>query len=308
MHSESERLGRIKDNLIRRALIFDLTRKFFKDRGYLEVDTPIRCSAIAPEEFIFPEKSGDWFLAASPELHMKRLLAASYDKIFQISRCFRKGERGKLHNPEFTMIEWYAAGSDYMGVMQETQELVYYIAQNLKTGPKLHYQGKDIDISVPWPKMTVRNALKKYAGWDPVSDFDGERFDDDVTFKVIPNVAETKPCILYDYPRQVASLARLKRNNHAVAERAECFIGGLELANAYSELIDAEEQRKRFSEDIKKIKETQNRVMPMPEMFIDAVKDMKPTGGIALGMDRLVMLFCDAASIDEVLAFPSETA
>ena len=308
MLEDTERLSRIKSNLERRALIFDLTRRFFKERGYLEVDTPTRVPAVAPERFIEPEDSNGWFLAASPELHMKRLLAAGYEKIFQISHCFRRGERGRLHNPEFSMIEWYAVGSDYLAMMDETADLVSFIAKELKIGDVLNYQGNCIDVSSPWPKMTIQDVMKSQAGWDPIEAFDEERFDDDITLKVIPSIGNDRPLVLYDYPRAAASLARINPRNEKVAERAECFIAGLELANAYSELIDPDEQRSRFLKDIEIIKETEGRDLPVPEKFLAAVGDMKPTGGIALGMDRLVMLFCDAASIDEVVAFPSDLA
>src|SRR4030043_1897366 len=118
---EQNRLARIFPNLRRRALIYDFIRAFFKERDFLEVETPIRAPAIAPEEFITPFKSEDWFLAASPELHMKRLLAAGYERIFQFSRCFRKGERGRVHNPEFTMLEWYRSGADYRHMLRDTE-------------------------------------------------------------------------------------------------------------------------------------------------------------------------------------------
>ncbi len=308
MFEETERLCRIKSNLERRALIFDLTRRFFKERGYLEVDTPTRVPTVAPERFIQPEESNGWFLAASPELHMKRLLAAGYEKIFQISHCFRRGERGRLHNPEFSMIEWYAVGSNYLMMMDETADLVAFIAKELKIGDVLNYQGNRIDVSSPWPKMTIQDVMKMHAGWDPVETFDEERFDDDITLKVIPSIGNDRPLVLFDYPRQAASLARINPLNEKVAERAECFIVGLELANAYSELIDPAEQKSRFLKDIEIIKETEGRDLPVPKRFLDAVGSMRPTGGIALGMDRLVMLFCDAASIDEVMTFPTDLA
>ena len=206
------------------------------------------------------------------------------------------------------MIEWYAVGSDYLTIMEETSELVAYIAKDMKIGDVLHYQGNCIDLSLPWRRMTIQDAVKKFAGWDPVEDFDDERFDDDITLKVIPSIGKEKPCILYDYPREAASLARINPSNEKVAERAECFVAGLELANAYSELIDPAEQRNRFLKDIEIIREAEGRELPVPEKFLNAVGDMKPTGGIALGMDRLVMLFCDAASIEEVVAFPSDLA
>ena len=176
------------------------------------------------------------------------------------------------------MIEWYAVGSDYLEIMDETAELVSYIAKGLKLGGVLNYQGNRIDISAPWPKMTIQDVMKMHAGWDPVEAFDEERFDDDITLKVIPNISKDRPFVLFDYPRPAASLARINSNNEKVAERAECFIAGLELANAYSELIDPAEQKARFLKDIDIIKATEGRDLPIPERFLDAVGDMRPTG------------------------------
>jgi lysyl-tRNA synthetase class 2 len=305
---ETNRLARRRPNLERRALIFKHIRDFFNEQGFLEVDTPIRAPAIAPETFIIPFQSEDWFLAASPELHMKRLLAAGYDKIFQFSHCFRKGERGRWHNPEFIMLEWYRRGVDYRKIIEDTEKLVTTVARKLGFRKTVKYQGQEIDISLPWPRVSVSEAYLKSAGWDPAVANDPERFDIDFIEKVLPGFAKDRPTVLLDYPAAQASLARLKLGNPRVAERAEVFIGGLELANAYSELADAAEQTKRFREAIEQIKKERGQTMPMPEEFLEAVKSLPECGGIALGIDRLVMLFCDADKIDDVMAFTEETA
>jgi lysyl-tRNA synthetase class 2 len=305
---EQSRLARLRPNLERRALIYESIRAFFKERGFLEVETPVRAPAIAPEPFIVPFQSEDWYLAASPELHMKRLLAAGYEKLFQFSHCFRKGERGRWHNPEFTMLEWYRAGADYLGIIQDTEQLIVSIAKKLGHKNTIHYRGKKIDISFPWPRVTVRDAYVKSAGWDPVAVHDPARFDKDFIDKVLPAFYPDRPTVLLDYPAPQASLARLKPGNPLVAERTEVFIGGLELSNAYSELIDAREQDKRFKEAIEEIRRERGQEMPLPDSFLKAVARLPACGGIALGIDRLVMLFCDAASIDDVMAFTSDTA
>ena len=147
-----------------------------------------------------------------------------------------------------------------------------------------------------------------HAGWDPTVSHEPQRFDDDLLFKVLPALPQDRPVILADYPATMASLSRRKPDNHNVAERAEVFICGLELANAFTELTDVAEQRRRFEEEIVQIRQTQKREAEMPEQFLRALPDMPPSGGIALGMDRLVMLFCDAASIDEVMPFTTDTA
>jgi lysyl-tRNA synthetase class 2 len=239
---------------------------------------------------------------------MKRLLAAGYDKIYQFSRCFRKGERGKYHNPEFTLLEWYRKGVNYEQMMTDTEQLITTIASGLGHGNSLRYLDNTIDLSLPWERLTVSEAFQKLAGWDPTSDPDVRRFDEDTVLKVIPNLNPHRPTFLVDYPAPMASLARLKPNNPRVAERVELFIGGLELANAYSELINQKEQEIRFRKEIEQIKQEQCRIAPMPEKFLRAVPNLPECAGIALGMDRLVMLFCNANSIDEVIPFTVDEA
>jgi lysyl-tRNA synthetase class 2 len=307
--AEPDRLARLKANLERRALIHEHIRAFFKDRDFLEVETPVRAPAIAPEEFITPFHSEEWLLAASPELHMKRLLSAGYERIYQFSHCFRKGERGRWHNPEFILLEWYRAGAGYTEIIEDIEHLISSTAAALGLkNSQIGYQGQKIDIALPWPRVTVREAFINAAGWDPVAEPDSLRFDTDFVLKVLPAFSPHLPTVLIDYPAPMAALARLKPGNPLIAERAEVFIGGLELANAYSELTDAKEQAKRFRETIEKIKKERGEEMPLPQKFLDAVPRLPPCGGVALGVDRLVMLFCNASSIDEVMAFTTDEA
>jgi lysyl-tRNA synthetase class 2 len=308
VEDEPERLTRLGPNLQRRALIYGYIRNFFKEQDFLEVETPIRAPAIAPEPFITPFESEDWFLSTSPELHMKRLLAAGYNRIFQFSHCFRKGERGRWHNPEFIMLEWYRTGADYSKIIQDIEQLILTIAGKLGLKNIIKYRGQDIDISLPWPRVTVRDAFLHAAGWDPVAELDFLRFDTDFVTKVLPSFTPNRPTVLMDYPAAMASLARLKPDDAGVAERAEVFLGGLELANVYSELKDAREQEKRFLEAIEQIQNEQGQQRAMPRQFIEAVAHLPECGGGALGIDRLVMLLCDADSIDEVVAFTVDTA
>ena len=305
--NEDTRLHNLKSNLERRAVIYQIIRNFFRGLDFLEVETPARVPVIAPELYITPNTSEDWFLITSPELHMKRLLAAGYTKLFQICRCFRKGERGRWHNPEFTMLEWYRTGTGYLQMIDDTEQLILILARKLGLGSRIKYQGQDVDLTCPWLKMTIRDAFQRYAGWDPVVDPDPLRFDTDLCYKVIPAFAVNRPTIIMDYPTLMASLARLKPENPQVAERAEVFIGGLEIANAYSELIDPVEQEKRFRLETKQIEKEHGRKMILPEKFLKAMQSMPECGGIALGVDRLVMLLCDAGSIDEVMPFTVDT-
>ena len=305
---ESLRLSRIKANLECRALIYDLIRAYFRSEGFLEVETPLLVPTVAPEKYITPFTVNGWFLSTSPEMHMKRLLAAGYSKIFQICHCFRKNERGQLHNPEFTMLEWYRVGADYMGIIQDTERLICAVANKLCSGSTIFYQGKKIDLTPPWPRLKVRDAFLRSAGWDPFTRLDEERFDVDLIEKVIPSFVPNRPTVLLDYPVAMASLARLRPGSPPVAERAEVFIGGLELANAYSELNDAAEQEKRFKQEIEALKREGKHSVTLPQRFLEALPRLPGCGGIALGVDRLVMLFCDAISIDEIIAFPWDVA
>jgi lysyl-tRNA synthetase class 2 len=307
LENDHERLLCIKPNLQRRALIYQHTRAFFWEQGFLEIETPIRVPAVAPEQHIMPFKSEDWFLSTSPELHMKRLLASGYDRIFQISRCFRSGERGRQHNPEFTLLEWYRAGADYKQMVYDTEQLVLTVASRLGLDHVVRYRDQEIDLTAPWPGTTVHDAFLCAAGWDPVAEPDFLRFDTDLVTKVVPDFAPGQPTVLLDYPAPMASLARLKPGQPTVAERAEVFIGGMELANAYSELVNAKEQETRFQAEVDQIEREHGQKMPLPRRFLDALECLPECGGIALGMDRLVMLFCNADSIDQVVTFTMDT-
>jgi elongation factor P--(R)-beta-lysine ligase len=220
---EESRLKKIKEKLECRADILNGIRAFFCRQGFIEIETPMRVPAIAPEQFINPFLSEEWFLSTSPELQMKRLLAAGYEKIFQICHCFRKNESGRYHNPEFTMLEWYRAGVDYRQIIDDTERLVLDLAFSKGNSPILSYQGRKIDLTLPWKEITVRDAYLRWAGWDPVKDFNGLRFDDDMAGKIIPAFPVDRPIVILDYPAECASLARLKpgtRGNGQAAERA----------------------------------------------------------------------------------------
>lgn len=242
---------------------------------------------------------------------MKRLLAGGVPAIFQIGPCFRRGERGGRHHPEFAMLEWYRAGSDYLGILEDTMALIKHWAASLPdrtdpSGPRLVYQNQPIDLGAPWFRISVRDAFLRWAEWDPVASWDEDRFNLDLVEKVEPALPRNVPAVLMDYPAPAAALARRKPGDPSVAERWELYIGGLELANAYSELTDPQEQRLRF-EDAARIRRARGReVYPIDEDFLAALARMPPSGGIALGFDRIVMLFADAASIDEVVAFPPD--
>ncbi len=289
-----------------RARIINEIRRFFIGRNYIEVETPLRIPAPAPESHIDAVPSGKWFLHTSPELCMKRLLSAGFDRIFQICRCWRDGERGSQHLPEFTMLEWYCAGSDYMDLMDECEDLLAAIARETAGKDAIEFRGLLIDLSGPWEKITVREAFRRYAQISMEEALESDRFDEIMVTDIEPRLGVSKPAFICDYPAERGALARLKKDDPAVAERFELYIGGLELANAFTELVDADEQRQRFHIEEKFRRSLGKSPYPMPEKFLAELSGMPPSAGIALGVDRLVMLLNDASRIDEVVAFTTE--
>ncbi len=268
-----------------RARVLRQIRAFFDARGFTEVETPVRIPAPAPEPHIDCPPSGDWFLRASPELQMKKLLAAGMERIYQIGPCFRAGEKGRRHSPEFTMLEWYRANADYSDIARDAEELVAEV---------LRPRG-----SAALPRVTVREAYRRWAGWDPVEAWDQDRFDFDMATKIEPNLPKG-PLFLMDYPAPAASLARLKADDPRVAERWELYVDGLELANAFTELTDPVEQRRRFESARAERRALGEADYPLDEEFLDALGRMPPSGGVALGVDRLVMLACGVQDIVEI--------
>jgi elongation factor P--(R)-beta-lysine ligase len=292
--------------LRQRARFIQALRSFFVERGYLEVDTPIRVPAPAPEAYIVPEPSGDWFLQTSPELCMKRLLAAGAGRIFQICKCFRRAERGSLHLPEFTILEWYRAGIDYRELMAECEELFLVLALELTGGDRLETAAGAVSLAPPWERLTVAEAFARHAPLSAAEALARDRFDELLVTHVEPRLGRGKPTFLHDYPAALGALARLRPDDPAVAERFEIYVAGLELANGFSELTDPAEQRQRFAAERRRIEADGRRPGPLPEKFLAALGDMPAAAGIALGVDRLAMLLAGADTIDQVVAFTPE--
>jgi lysyl-tRNA synthetase class 2 len=300
------RLSRRKRALEQRARIVQAIRLFFIDRGFLEVETPHRIPAPAPESHIDAVSSGAWFLHPSPEICMKRLLAAGYGKIFQVSRCWREGERGRQHVPEFTLLEWYRTNDDYRALMEDCEMLIQSLASTLGLGQSLIFQNQEIGLTAPWERISVRDAFRSYTNVTPEEALERDLFDERMVQAIEPLLGMKKPTFLCDYPAERGTLARLRKDDPTVAERFELYIGGLELANGFSELVDPEEQRKRFLLEQANRRSLGKPVYPMPEPFLDELEDMPPSAGIALGVDRLVMVLLNAATIDDVVAFTPE--
>jgi len=299
-------LARKSHTLHERAKLIQSIRLFFINHDFLEVETSLRIPSPAPEEHIEAIMSGDWFLQTSPELCMKRLLAAGYPRIFQISKCFRAAERGSKHLPEFTMLEWYAAGFDYHQLMAHCEALLIAAFKDTGHHQDIVWQNKKIKIASPWEKITVADAFIKYASVTLDEALMQDKFDEIMVENIEPRLGVERPTFIYDYPAKLAALAKVKTSDPMTAERFELYIGGLELANGFSELADSTEQRKRFEEALK-LRSAKNWARyEMPEKFLQSLDALPPCAGIALGIDRLAMILADTDKIDDVVAFTPE--
>ncbi len=328
-----------------RAKILAEIRGFFSSRGFLEVETPTLVALPGMEPHLDPfvtrlarhdGASFEGYLITSPEYAMKKLLGGGVERVFEIAKCFRNGEPWDgSHNPEFTMIEWYRANADYGAMMADTEEMCAAVATAVTGSPRIRFGGRVVDLTPPWPRLTVKDAMAEHAGIDldrAIDDPEWFRREaeakgcvvsaddtwDDVFFKIFLRDVEPKlgtsprdgsasirPLILHEYPRSMAALARLKPGDYRYAERFEAYCGGLELANAFSELNDAAEQRRRLEEERDLREKLGRHGYGIDEAFLEAVAQMPPSAGIALGVDRLVMLLTDAPTIRDVLFFPA---
>jgi len=295
------------DELRLRARMIKAVRRFFQERDFLEVETPILIPAPAPEAHIDAVAAGGWFLQTSPELCMKRLLAAGYERIYQICKCFREKERGERHLPEFTILEWYRTNADYLTLMRDCEELIASIASEFGVSGFASRQGKLVIVDRPWERITVGDAFVRYAGMTVSEALAKDCFEEVLTAAVEPRLGVDAPVFLCDYPRELSALARLKEGEPGIAERFELYIDGMEIANAFSELTDAGEQRRRFEEASRERGQKGSCVYPLPELFLESLPQMPPSAGIALGVDRLAMLFAGRGHIDDVVAFTPES-
>ena len=304
MSYNSNMLKHLQNNKARmrkRAGLLSAIRAYFDERDFIEVETPIVIKAPAPEEYIegIPVENG--FLRTSPELEMKKMLCDGYEKIYQIGSCFRKNEFGSRHRPEFTMLEWYETKINYLQLLEFTADLLRSSAQKTIGSTQIEYQGQAIDLSLAPQIITVRDAYKKYAGVDVDKIDDEEKFDEIMTSQVEPCLGLGQMTFLIDYPANRAALARLKPGKPEVAERWELYLAGMEIANAYGELTDPVEQRKRF-EEAQTIRAKNDFIpYPFPDDFFKALESGMPEcSGCALGVDRLAMIFTNSADIAEI--------
>jgi len=311
-----------------RSKIISAIRSFLDKQGYMEVETPVlqpHAGGALARPFVTHHHAldEDLYLRIALELHLKRLVVGGFDKVYEMGRVFRNEGISVKHNPEFTLLECYQAYSDYNDVMILVEEMLAHIAKEVLGNTKLTCNGETIDLSNPWQRLHLREAIKNYCGIDfedyPDSASLGSRMaemgmeidpskgrgrlvDELLSTFVEPKLIQ--PTFLLDYPLEMSPLAKKKRGNNRLVERFEGFVGGREIANAFTELNDPVEQRERFQQQLRE--QTADEEMEIAdEDFLEALEyGMPPTGGLGMGIDRLVMLFANQQSIREVILFP----
>ena len=279
------------------------TRAFFAERGFLEVTTPLRVPAPGVDFHVDAIAASGQYLITSPELEMKRLLVGGLPKIFQLARVARAEEQGPLHAPEFTMLEWYRAFSGLEDVLRDTEQLVRSVVRSLAGEDDVFVLGhRKVNVAKPFERITVRQAFAQYAGVKDAARLaarDEDRYFELLVSRVEPALAE-RPCpvFLTHYPISQAALSRPHADDPSVAERAELYFGGVELCNAYGELTDAREQRRRMQREAERRQELGRPVDPLDEAFLAALAEgMPPSAGNALGFERLGMVATNRSQI-----------
>ena len=324
--------SRMKLLRIRQQIIHGI-REWFELHDFIETETPLMVSAPSPESQFSPIKTDSGFLITSPEFQMKRLLAGGFEKIYQLARCFRKGESGPLHNPEFTMLEWYRSNEALEVLMLDIEQMVMHLSGTIAAE---NFPEK-IPLP-PWPRVTVCSLFKKHlniildgtesasqlrakaqlSGHDELlidlstqSDLTESLAYEQIFFRLWNHIeaefASSTPLFVYEWPLPLASLARPCPQRSGFAERVELYVNGMELANGFGELTDASEQRRRFEQDLKNRRSEGRSSMPLDEKFLKCLEQGLPeSSGMAMGVDRFVMWLCGAKQIREVLCFTED--
>lgn len=322
----------VRETFIKRSKIIKEIRDYLTNRGFLEVETPMLqtiAGGAAARPFNTYHNTLDMpmHLRIAPELHLKRLMVGGVsEKIFEINRNFRNEGISPRHNPEFTMMELYQAYVDYNEMMMLTENLISSVAQNVLGTMIINYQGREINLTPPWERMTMIGAVKKYTGVDfgqfvsvPEAEEEAEKLgveteEGDSWGVILDKIFEAKvephliqPVHIIDYPRDISPLAKPHRDDNRLTERFETRINGWEIANAFSELTDPIDQRNRFEQQVASKKETDHETPAEVDYdYVTALEyGMPPAGGLGVGIDRLVMLLTDSASIRDVIAFPT---
>ena len=323
----------VKETFLKRVKIIRSIREFLDNRGYLEVETPILspiAGGAAARPFVTHHNALDidMYLRIATELYLKRLIVAGFEKVYDMGKNFRNEGVSVRHNPEFTMIELYEAYADYNDMMEITENLVAFACQKVNGTTKVNYQGTEIDFAPPWRRITMADAVKEYAGID---------FNEIKTHEEAQSIAKEKhlefkkelknvtkgdvlnalfeeyaeehmiqPTFIMDYPVEISPLTKKKRGNAEFTERFEGFVYGREICNAYSELNDPIVQRERFEQQAKERELGDDEAYMIDEEFMSALETgMPPTGGLGIGIDRIIMFLTDSASIRDVILFPT---
>lgn len=319
----------VRENFRTRSKVMQLIRNFLMERGFLEIETPMM-QPIYGGAYARPFMTHhnaldmDLYLRIAPELYLKRMIVGGYEKVFELNRNFRNEGISTRHNPEFTMLELYQAYADYNDMMNICEDLVCHIVKEIKGSLEIDYQGKKINLNKPWQRIKYFDALKQFTGIDFSKIKDGNEakqeakklgmeIDDNGSLWEIANeIFEEKveshliqPTFIMDYPKELSPLAKEKQDDPNIVERFEPYIAGREIGNAFSELNNPVEQRKRFEEQVEKRKHGNMEAHPMDMDFITALEyGMPPTGGLGLGIDRLIMLLINTNSIRDTILFP----
>ncbi len=320
----------VKNTFVTRSLILREIRSYLDNLGYLEVDTPVLHTleiGAAARPFVTHHNALDidMYLRIETELYLKRLIVGGFDRVYEVGRIFRNEGMDATHNPEFTSIEMYQAYTDYYGMMDLIENMYRTVTLKICGTDTVSYQGKEIAVGKPWERLTMIEAVKKYAGVDfadwatdedaraaaKAKDIELEKKDatkGDVLIAFFEAFVEDEliqPTIIYDYPVENSPLAKRKPSDPAFTERFEYFINGCEFGNAFSELNDPIDQRARFTKQVEE-KRAQGANAEIDEDFLTALEyGLPPTGGLGMGLDRFVMLLTDSASIRDVLLFPT---
>ncbi len=320
----------VRKTFVMRSQIIKGIRKFLDDRGFLEVDTPILNTiqgGATAKPFVTHHNTLDMdlFLRIAPELYLKRLIVGGLEKVYEMGRMFRNEGMSIKHNPEFTMMEVYEAYNDYKGMMELTENLISTVAQDVLGTTKVMYQGQEVDLTAPWNRMTMREAVLKYSGVDfdligtdeeareaaraQKLHVDNKLSKGEVMSLMFEELAEEhliQPTFIMDYPVEISPLTKRKPDRPELTERFELFITGREMANAYSELNDPLDQKERFMQQVSKRESGDDEASMMDDDYVNALEyGMPPTGGLGIGVDRLIMLLTDSYSIRDILLFPT---
>ena len=316
-----------RELFLTRTKTVSAVRRWLDSRGFIEVETPVLQplygGALArPFTTHHNALDRDLYLRIATELYLKRLVVGGIDKVYELGKDFRNEGISHKHNPEFTMLEWYEAYADYNDVAEELEGLVSDVAQELLGTTELEREGETIDLAPPWRRVTLRDAINERTGIDvmdhptreqlaeamgtepDVEEGWGKLVDGLLSKEVEPTLIQ--PTFIVDYPVQLSPFAKRHRSEEGLVERWEAFVGGIEISNAFTELNDPDEQRRRFTEQAEEQARGDEETQPYDETFVESLEQgMPPTGGVGLGIDRLVMILTGAKSLREVLLFPA---